>query len=308
MRKAIALLITIMFIMAITISIGVGLSYTKRAQNTLKDENFLLQSNIILNDVLALLKNSQELKLVAKDESGDAFNIFLAQSSFIPFSSSGIDIALEITSARAKFNPSTLISVDKKSLDLVKVNALREFLSRRMINQSYVDILLDGLGGVKEDMSYNSDIFNSNDTLYRDSIANMKHLEVFNEFYTNTFYDNSLSLIEFDKLLYFSDDANASNTYKIDLNYATPDVWELMLGVDALRAEELAYGGGSYSKNNQAELSDEEKSALLNFNTSYDPQMFLDVTVEIIQDKFSASISFEYDIEHTRGYNFSYEI
>ena len=66
MRKAIALLITMMFIIAITISVGVGLSYTKRAQNVLKDENFLLQSSIILNDVLTLLKNSQELKLVAK--------------------------------------------------------------------------------------------------------------------------------------------------------------------------------------------------------------------------------------------------
>lgn len=309
MRKAIALLITLMFIMAITISIGVGLSYTKRAQNTLKDENFLLQSNIILNDVLALLKKSQELKLLTKDKTGEALNMFLSQSSFIPFSSSGIDIALEISSARSKFNPNTLISVDKKKIDYDKARALQVFLEKRMLNPTYVDILLDGLGGVKEDMSYNSDIFNSNDTLHRDALVSKQQLEVFNEFYTNTFYDNSLSLIEFDKLFYFSDEAKASTSYKIDLNYATADVWELMLGVDAMRAEELSLGGGYYSEKNKANyLSNDEIKALEIFNTTYEPQLFLDVNVEIIQDKFSASISFEYDIENTRGYNFSYEI
>ena len=309
MRRAIALLITLMFIMAITISIGVGLSYTKRAQNTLKDENFLLQSNIILNDVLALLKKSQELKLLTIDKTGEALNIFLSQSSFIPFSSSGIDIALEISSARSKFNPNALISADKKKIDYDKVMALQVFLEKRMLNPTYVEILLDGLGGVKEDMSYNSDIFNSNETLYRDAIFSKQHLEVFNEFYTNTFYDNSLKLVKFDKLFYFVDDASLSSKYEIDLNYATADVWELMLGVDATRAEELALGGGYYSEKNKANyLSNDEIKALENFNTTYEPQLLLDVNVEIIQDKFSSSISFEYDIKNRKGYNFSYEI
>ena len=306
MRKAIALLITLMFIMAITISVGVGLSYTSRAQDSLKDENFLLQSNVILNDVLALLKNSKELKEVAKDDSGDAFNIFLAQSSFIPFESSGIQIILELSSARAKFNPNTLQGSSPEVL--TRISLLREFLAKRMVNQTYVDILLDGLGGVKDDLSYNSDIFNSNDTLYRDSIASKQHLEHFNEFYKNSFYDNSLSLIDFDKLLYFSDDANSTNSYVIDLNYATAEIWELMLGVDAMRAEELALGAGYYTEEEKPELSIDEANALLNFNTGYAPQMFLDVKVEVIQDKFSANIAFEYDITTQKGYNFSYEI
>lgn len=308
MRKGIALLITLMFIMAISISIGVGLSYTSRAQNSLKDENFVLQSNIILNDVLVLLKDSPELKEIVKDKSGDMFSIFLAQSSFIPFESSGIQIALEIQSARSKFNPSSLISADKKTIDLHRVNAFREFLSKRMVNQTYVDILLDGLGGVKDDLSYNSDIFNYNDTLYRDSIASKKHLENFNEFFKDSFLDNSLSLIEFDKLLYFSDDANSTNSYTIDLNYATAEVWELMLGVDELRAQELALGGGYYSKDNMPQLSEEEKTFLDKFQTSYAPQMYLDVKVEVIQSEFRANISFEYDIATQKGYNFSYEI
>jgi len=307
MRRAIALLITLMFIMAITLSIGVGLSYTKRAQNTLADENFLLQSNVIINDVLAILKNFKELQLLEKDTSGAMMYGFLAQSSFIPLESSGIQVVLEIKSARSKVHLSTLLKADKKSFDLARVNAFRNYLTKNMINSTYVDIILDGLGGVKEDLSYNSNIFNSNDTLFRDYIVDANHFEVFNDFYKNSFYDNSLSLVEFDKLLYFSDDANASSSYKIDLNYATPEVWELLLGVDKPRAEQLALGGGTYSKEYPPELSDEELGALSDFDTSY-YELFLDVKVEILQGKSSANIAFEYDIVQQKGYNFSYEI
>ncbi len=302
MKRGIALLITLMFIMAITLSIGVGLSYTKRAQKSLSDENFLLQSNIILNDVLNLLKTSQDLKLVAKDTTGTAFNLFLAQSSFIPFESSGVAVTLEIKSARAKFNPSVL----KGSNTLARINLLREYFARKKLNNTYVDILLDGLGGVKADLSYNSNIFNEKTTLFRDYIVSRKHLDVFNEFYKNSFYDNAISQIDFDNLFYYSNDTNAS--YTIDLNHVTQEVWELMLNVNALRAQELVMGEGSYSIDNKVPLSDDELSMLSNFKTSYAPQMFLDVQVEITQNKSSARIAFEYDITTHKGYNFSYEI
>ena len=306
MKRGIALLITLMFIMAITLSIGVGLSYTKRAQNTLSDENFLLQSNIILNDVLNLLKKSQDLKLVVKDTTGNAFNAFLAQSSFIPFESSGIAVTIEIKSARSKFNPSALMKPNSKNIDLARVNLLREYFARKQLNNTYVDILLDGLGGVKADLSYNSNIFNEKATLFRDGIVSRKHLDEFNEFYTNSFYDNALSRIDFDNLFYYASDTNAS--YVIDLNHATQEVWELMLNVNALRAKELVMGEGSYSQENKAPLSEDELSMLSNFKTSYAPQMFLDVQVEITQNNSKAKIAFEYDIKKTIGYNFAYEI
>lgn len=293
-----------MFIMAITLSIGVGLGYTKRAQNSLKDENFLMQSNVIINDVLSLLKNFKELSLLKNDTTGTMFYGFLSQSSFIPLKSSGVEIILEITSARSKIHPSML----KKD---ESAKAFTNYLTKQMVNSAYTEILLDGLGGVKDDLSYNSDIFNSNDTLFRDYIVDAKHLAVFNDFYRDTYYDNSLSLIKFDELLYFSDDANASNTYSIDLNYATAEVWELMLGVDEDRAQELALGGGSYSKDYPPTLDNDEKEALNKFKTNFitgKPELYLDVKVEIIQDKSSAYIAFEYDIAKQKGYNFSYEI
>ncbi len=306
MKKGIALLITLMFIMAITLSIGVGLSYTKRAQKSLSDENFLFQSDIILHDVLSLLKKSKDLQFVAKDKSGKAFNIFLAQSSFIPFESSGITVTIEIKSARSKFNPVTLMKVNSKKIDLPRVNLLREYFARKQLNNTYVDILLDGLGGVKADLSYNSNIFNTKKMLFRDYIVSKKHLDEFNEFYKNSFYDNAISRINFENLFYYAKDTKGK--YLIDLNHATQDVWELMLNVNALRAKELVLGEGSYSISNKVPLNKDELSMLSNFQTSYEPQMFLDVQVEITQNKSSAKIAFEYDIKNTIGYNFSYEI
>lgn len=308
MKKGIALLITLMFIMAITVSIGIGLSYTKKAQHALLEENFLFQSSMILNDVLSLLKNSKELSLIQNDSEGTAFAIFLAQSSFIPFEASGIQVALEITSARSKFNPTTLLSPDKKTIYQARVSALKNYLAKKMVNETYVDILLDGLGGLKDDLSYNSAVYNTNDTLFRDYIVSAKHLKVYNDFYRDTFYDNALENVEFDKLFYYSGDVNASNTYIIDLNYATAEVWAMMLGVDEVRAEQLAFNGGTYSENNKADLSSDESRALESFKTTYKPQLYLDVKVEIIQDRSSAKIAFEYDIKKARGYNFSYEI
>ena len=307
MKKGIALLITLMFIIAITLSIGVGLSYTKRAKNSLSDENFLFQSDILLNDVLNLLKKSKDLQLVAKDKSGRAFNIFLAQSSFIPFESSGVSVTIEIKSARSKFNPSTLIKPNSKKIDLPRVNLLREYFARKQLNNTYVDILLDGLGGVKNNLSYNSTIFNKKNTLFRDYIVSKKHLDVFNEFYKNSFYDDSLSRINLENLFYFAKDTKGA--YAIDINHATQEVWELMLNANASRAKELVMGAGYYTKKNISSiLSKDELNMLSNFKISYTPQLFLDVQVEITQNNSSAKIAFEYDIKKTIGYNFAYEI
>ena len=306
MKKGIALLITLIFIMAITLSIGVGLSYTKRSQNTLTEENFLLQSNIILNDVLNLLKNSQDLKLVAKDTTGSAFDLFLAQSEFIPFESSGVAVTLEIHRARAKLNPATILDANQTTPNLSKINLIRQYFAKKGLNDTYVDILLDSIGGIKEDLSYNSEIYNEKEDLFRDYIVSKRHLEELNRFYTNTFSDNALAKIDFDNLFYYAQDKNSS--YTIDLNYATKEVWELMLGVDELRAEELASSGGSYTNETPPDLSEDEKAILANFKTTYTPQMFLDVVVEVMQGELSAKITFEYDIANQKGYNFSYEI
>ena len=302
-KRAIALLITMMFIMAITLSIGIGLKYTTSAQDSLKNENFLLQTSVIIDDILTILKTSKELDLIAKDKSGLGLFIFLSQASFIPIEYLDIKIALELSSARSKFNINSMHDKNTTKTNLTMVSALKTYTSLYMINPVYVDILLDGMGGIKDDNSYNSDIFNDKPTLFRDYITNNEHLKEFNHFYTNNYYDNSLSKINFEEIFYYSKDKNMS----IDMNYVSAEVWKLMLGIEDEQANELALNGGNYTKDTPPNLSDEQNIILQSFNPSY-YEPYIDVKLEIIQDKFSANIAFEYDIQRKQGYNFHYEI
>ncbi len=296
-KKGIALLITLFFIMAITISIGVGLKQLKDASKSIEGENFLLQSNMILDDVLRILKNDKNLQEIAKDESGEAFSIFLSQASFIPFESSGIKVIMELKSARSKFNIN--------AINTQNIFFLKQYVGRYMVSGDYIDILQDfthGNGNNQEQISYNSDIFYTKPELFRAYIVSKKHLDEINEFYTMTYHDNSLKNIQFKNIFYYSNDAD----YKIDLNHATPDVWEMMLGCDKLRAKELS--SGVYEKLDDIVLNNDEKSIVsTKFKTSFF-EPYLDVSVEIIQNSQSAKISFEYNMKTKKGYNFVYEI
>jgi len=299
-KKGIALLITLLFIMAITVSIGAGLKYVNDSSAEVENENFLFQSRIITDDILNLLKNSRELDALAKESSVEALFLFLSQSSFIPFEVSDLKVSMEISSARAKFNPNTL-SDGNNTIELEKVDALKEYMQRYRVNHAYIDILLDNMN--PESLSYNSSIFDKHPTLFREYIASDAHLQEINDFYTQTYYDNNLKNIDLEKLFYISPDRKT----KVDLNYATPEVWEMMLGVDEKRAETLSLGGGSYIDLASVGLNEDEIESLSRFEVSYfEPQ--LDVKVNITKDDKSASIRFEYDITSKQGLNFSYDI
>jgi len=299
-KKGIALLITLLFIMAITVSIGVGLKYVNDASAEVENENFLFQSRVVTDDIINLLKNSQEMEALAKDDSVEGLFVFVSQSGFIPFEIADLKVSIEISSARAKFNPNTLFD-GNNTIELEKVDALKEYMSRQRINHTYVDILLDNMS--PESTSYNSSIFDENPYLFREYIASDAHLEDINDFYTQTYYDNNLKNIDFEKLFYISSDRNT----KIDLNYATPEVWEMILGVDKQRAEHLSLGGGSYVDLASVDLDEEEIKSLSRFNVSYfEPS--LDIRVHISKDDKSADIRFEYDIKNKKGLNFSYAI
>jgi hypothetical protein len=302
MRQGIALLITVLFVMAITVAIGVGLKQVKEASWHVENENFMLQTSIILEDVLTILSASKELDKIVADKSALNFFAFLSSVSFIPFESSGMKVSIEINSARSKFNPNSLLD-NNNTTNLTRVNVLKEYMNNKMVNVEYVNILLDVMGGYKEDISYNSAIFNEKPTLFRDYLVSQKHLDEVNDFYMKTYHDNNLKNINFANLFYFSKEREM----KIDLNYATEEVWEMILLCDKSRAEQLILGAGSYTTLEDLNLSDEEKMALKKFDTTFF-EPYLDVVVNIAQNNQSAKIRFEYDISTKKGSNFAYEI
>lgn len=298
-RSAIALMITLFFIIAISISLGIALKQVKSVSTEVSRQNFTMQSSIIVDDVLNLLKSSPELEAI---DSSDSLFAFLAQAAFIPFESSGIKMLIEIKSARSKLNINTLVDAKFKKVQN-RIDAFSSFMAQYNVNPVYGDIIVDSMSKVKADNSYYSDIFNENPYLFRDYIISMKHLESINGFYAKTYNENSLQKIDFEKLFSFSRD----RTTKVDVNYASREVWRLLLGCDELRAEQLSLGAGAYAKVEDLGLSPEELLALNRFKVEYFEQ-FLDVKVTIESGKLSSILRFEYDMNQKKGSNFVYEI
>lgn len=301
-RNAIALLITMFFIIAITISLGIGMKYVNSASNEVQNENSILQTTTIINDVLNILKTSQELELVFEEDSPETLYTYLAQNGFMQFESSGIMLSVQLGSARAKFNPNSL-NDGNNTIDMQKIKALQEYVSKNMVNPVYVDIILDSMGGIKEDSSYYSNIFNEKPYLFREYISSIKHFEELNDFYTQTYYDNSLKNINFEELFYFSGDRNNS----IDVNYATSEVWELILGTTKQRAKQLVQSAGNYTDLESLSLNQDEESAISKFQISYF-EPYLDVKIKLKHNSKISNIRFEYNIKNKKGSNFSYDI
>jgi len=293
-KNAIALLITVMFVIVITVAIGFGLQQVNKAAQIVKDESFLYQTSIIVEDILKILKTSPDIARAGDANASEELFTLLSLPP-MPFESSGVEIMLTFHSARAKFVPA--------SLDSKKIEALKEYISNKMINIQYIDILLDSVGGIRADNSYRSAIFNENPYLFRDYIASAQHLEQINDFYQREYNDNSLKNIQFENLFYFSADKNTS----IDLNYATSEVWELMLNTTKERAEYLVQNAGAYESEESLNLTSEELENLKRFATSFFEPILL-VDIEIKQNRSSAHISFEYDINSKKESNFVYEI
>ncbi|MEN8304244.1 MAG: hypothetical protein ABFQ64_09255, partial [Campylobacterota bacterium] len=233
-RKAIALIITLFFIITITVAIGVGLSQSSQATKEVGHHNFTLQTSVVLDDIVSILQNSSELDLIVKEESIESLYLFLSETEIMQFESNGLSVAVSLSSARSKFNVNSLLNIDDtKNVD--RVNALNSYLNNYNINSEYINILLDNMSKIKEDMSYNSSIFNEKPYLFRDYIVSQDHLDDINAFYMSRYNENSLENIDFEELFYFSRD----RALKVDLNYATVETWRLLLGCDQLRAASL---------------------------------------------------------------------
>jgi len=295
-RNAIALLITLMFVMIITVAIGFTMKQLNDANKVVSNEKFTYQSAIIVEDILNILKKSPELKSVSDNNSSAELCDFLSASAFIPFESNGLEIVLQITSARSKFNPRELNSTNI-------TDYMAQYMGNYMIASDYVSILKDNISGIKEDNSYNSAIFDEHPYLFRDYIASSEHLRVINEYYTKEYNDNSLKKIDFENLFYFT----PKRVTKIDINYATPEVFELIAGVDKDNALLLSAGCGIYASLEDLGLNDAQKERVEKFKTSFF-EPFLNIDIEIIKGTSSSKIHFEYDIKNQKGSNFVYEI
>jgi len=166
MKNAIALMITLFFIMALTVSIGLGLKYVKEGAQSVNEEDFTFQARSVLEDFLTMLQKTPQIATI---NSADTLSLFLSEASYIPINNEGVKVIIEISSAREKMSPIILNTQEKRDM-------FKGYLSSKAVGEEYLNILDDMMGGIKEDATYKSDIFNNHPYLFRYYIASDKHL------------------------------------------------------------------------------------------------------------------------------------
>jgi len=300
-KKGIALLITLLFVMLITLGVGTALKQIKDTSNDVQKQNFLFQTTMILKDVQIMLQENKDLEYITKENSVSALNLFLTTASFIPFEAAGIKVIIELKSAREKFNPNVLKD-NNETKQQIKSDLFQRFLDEKNVNNEYVTLLLDNMSKIRQDGAYRSDIFNQNPLLFRDYIASLEHLEQINNFYNKKYHEDINKKVDFSKLFYFK-----KMPYNLDLNYISSDIWQIILGCDKQRGDLLAQNSGGYEKMEDLDLSEDEI-----YNLSFFPHSFFEpilaVKLTVIKDNLEAKIEFEYDLKTKKGTNFIYEI
>ena len=294
-RRGVALLITLFFIIAITAAVGVSLMNLKKSGEELHEARFLLQSGAVVEDVLALMKETD--KLGAVSDAG-TLSVFLFSAGFIPLELKELLVKIEITSAMGHVNINTLAA----SAELQK--ALIEYMVRFNVQDaSYLsDLLIDCMGGYKE--VYKTNIFDEMPELYRERIVSKRHFKKVIDFYVRERHDNAVNKLPWDELIRFDD----SNITAVDANYVTPALWQMYIrDLQEERALELASGEGMYNSLDDIDLSPEEKTELEKFKLSFfQPTVRMDI--EILENNSSAHIAFDYDLSSKKGKHFEFGI
>lgn len=292
-KKAIALLITLLFIILITASIGLGLKYINDTAKQVEDERLLYQSTIIVDDILELLKKSKEIQNI-KDQ--DSLDIFLSEKSFIPIEFEGMKIGITLKSARSK------IDINSLKNSTIKIELLQSYMDRYMANSNFIYVILDILNSTQQNTLYNSDILSKKPQLFRGNIVSYEHFMELENFFQQENNDKTLKNIDFKELFYFSND----NNYTIDLNQANEHTWEFLLNCQPQRAQQMVKK--NYKSYEDLGLNDEELNIIKNvFKTSFF-EPYIDVNVDISKDDSDINIEFQYDIKNKKGGNFVFKI
>ena len=294
-RPAVALLITLFFIIAITAAVGVSLSNIQKSGKALHESRFLLQSGAVIEDVLALMSEADKIGTIT---DADTLELFLLTAAFIPLELKELLVKIEITSTMGHININTLSRTEAFQ------EALITYLARFNVQDAYYmnDLLVDCMGGYKD--VYKTNIFDELPELYRDRIVSKRHFNKILDFYVRERHDHSVETIPWDALIRFDE----NNVTTLDANYVEPALWQLFLPqLQEEQAIALSDNDVVYSSLQDLDITAEERQALSPFSLGFfAPTVHLDV--EIMENNSTAHVSFDYDMSTKKGKHFEFGI
>lgn len=310
MRRAIALLITLFFIIAITASIGIGLKYINEGLKQSEREKFMIQSRILLDDVFGILKRySSELDI---NSSSDLSAFMSTINSVVLPLDDTTKIKLSAKSARNRIN---INSLSDENLSLM----VGEYLQERAVGSEYLELWRDLIGGVREDGAYMTSLYYDRPELFLDApkkLNSPRYLKEINDYYLQNYTNANIKKIKFENIFYFYQSEGNASSYGVDLGFASQELKELLQIRTApmtLIEEDGYEEDGYYDEELCANLSPEQNATLGRFGFACRFQPVIEVNMEMVGineegKKMQANIRFEYDLKLKKGSHFVYEI
>jgi len=294
MRRGIILLITLFFIIAITVLFGISLQQNSRLLTVLEREQFLLQRSAIIEDTLRILQKNPNIDLIKDAMSMD---LFLSTASFIPVEVQGLEILLSLSAHDGRANINAL------SDSVALQNSLKEYLLRFEVQDVdyFVDLLLDASSKKKE--QFLTDYYEAYPYRYHEQMYSETELQQLIDFYEYSRHDNHIEKVPF-KALFRYDDAN--NTL-IDANYMKAPLWQMLLpDITPERAKTLEERLSVYEKESDLQVNDAQLSRLKSFNVAFfSPRLF--VELEMNENNSSSLMHFMYDLQRKKAGEFTFD-
>ena len=294
-RRAIALMVTLFFIMAISVVVGVSLLLVKKGRTVASGYTMLAQSALALEDVLAWIESSAAVKHVSDPVT---FGQMIDAMAAVPLEIEGVHVTVRVEGAGGAVNINALSA----SPDLQE--RFRQYLARHHVKDTdyLIDLLLDCMEGDKP--HYRTTIIDANPQLYRERIAGIGHLEQILAFYSQERYDPAAMQLDWQALVRF-DEHNATS---VDLNQISAEALGMLLprsphaAIEAMLANRLPY-----ESFDALPLDDEAKAQLQDLGgVFYLPHLRISLAISTPTER--AEIVFDYDLETRRVRMVTYAI
>lgn len=295
-RRAVALLVTLLFIIAISAAVGISLMQLRQGNDEIAGGRFLVQSSVMVEDLLLVLADVEK---IAKISDAASLRQFLESTTLLPLSAEGVEVRISLHSEMGKLNINTLSRSQKFQEALI--NHMR--YGYNVQEPLYMsELLMDCMDGEKE--AYRTDIFEYLPELYRERIADAEHFKQLIDYYVQTRHDDSVRDLPWEELIRFDE----HNSTRLDANYVSAELWQMLLpGVGPEMAAELAGHPFAYEKGEDLGLSGDYMTQLGDFNLSY-YEPVVHVGMQITENNQSADIAFDYDLGTKKAKEFSYDI
>ena len=292
-RYAIALLITLFFVISVTAAVGVSMTLLQKNAVHVQETKCLVQSSMAVQDLLTFLKTSL---LLTQIKDAQSLRSFLQRTSVLPLHLQNQSITIRMQSAMGRFNINTLSNFKPFS------EALSVYMEQHEVRDAeyFEHLLLDCMSG--QQSVTRTDIFDTLPWLYKNRIDSMEHFEQILDYYVLTRHDNAIKNIPWAQLIRFG----SKNDTRIDANYITSELWQLLLPlINEDKARQLASSKSVYTTKEDLYLEEQDLEQLKAFHLSYyEPRVLINVDVK--QNEQNIPIGFEYDLQSKKGGYFHY--